>query len=117
MPAPLGLRSGSPASEPSLLQYLELDTAVLGAACVRLVVGDGLRRTDAARLDAVCAHALVDQPLLDRVSALLRKLVVEGRVTLARGVARDLDADARELLQHLDRCVQKIGRASCRERV
>src|SRR5689334_11526298 len=85
-----------------LLDDLELDAAILLAARVRLVVGDRLARAGTARRDALRIDgALVDDPVLHRVSAILRQLLIHGGVALGRGVARDLEADAGVVLQHL----------------
>src|SRR5690606_38546105 len=84
----------------------ELDAAVLGATGRGLVGVDGLVHTRAARLDAALVDAVLDQVVLDRAGAARRQVLVVLRRAGAVGVARDLDADRRELLEHRDRAVE-----------
>src|SRR3954470_11086957 len=84
-----------------LLKNLELDSSILDASGLGLVVGNWLRGPCAAGPNALGRDAEIDQPLLHRVSAVLRQLLVDGLGSFTRGVARDLEADAGVVLHHL----------------
>src|SRR5689334_2474859 len=77
------------------LQNPELDPAVELAALLRGVVGDGLVRAMAHGLEPVVRDAAMDEIGLHRFRSAQGKLEVRVVVALARGVARDLDAQLR----------------------
>src|SRR5688500_8547283 len=69
----------------------DLDAPIVGSAFGRVVLGDGARRTEALRRDAVAGDAARHEVVADCLRAMLRELLIELSASLRVGVAFDDD--------------------------